>query len=94
MLYGARLPVIVHDAYTARLFRRLGTGPERDGYERWQFWLHTHLPVDGAYRRRHHAAIVVHCKLTCRTRPKCPSCPLLALCEFGQALVTPHDAGA
>lgn len=84
LLYGARLPVIVHDAYTARLFRRLGTGPERDSYERWQSWLNAHLPVDGVYRRAHHAAIVVHCKLTCRTRPKCIECPLLSLCAFGQ----------
>jgi endonuclease-3 related protein len=82
LLYGARAPVIVHDAYTARLMRRLGLGPERDTYESWQSWLDARLPKDGAYRRRHHAAIVVHCKETCRTRPKCHVCPLAAVCAF------------
>jgi endonuclease-3 related protein len=86
LLYGARVPVIVHDAYTARLMRRLGLGPERDGYERWQAWLDARLPADGAYRRRQHAAIVAHCKETCRTRPKCSVCPLASICAFREAV--------
>jgi endonuclease-3 related protein len=82
LLYGARAPVLVHDAYTARLMRRLGLGPARDSYESWQSWLDVRLPKDGDYRRRHHAAIVVHCKETCRTRPKCHICPLATVCAF------------
>ena len=39
LLYAARAPVTVPDAYTVRLCRRLGLGPERDGYDRWQAWL-------------------------------------------------------
>ena len=82
LLYAARQPAIVHDAYTARLFRRLGLGPERDGYDRWRDWLDAHLPLDAAYRGAHHAAIVVHCKERCRVRPKCDGCPVRALCNF------------
>lgn len=82
LLYGARASVVVHDAYTARLVRRLGLGPDRDGYDRWQAWLDARLPADATYRRRHHAAIVIHCKETCRTRPKCGICPLAAVCAF------------
>lgn len=88
MLYGAKHPAIVFDAYTQRLMRRLGTGPERDGYNVWRAWLSERLPLDAVYRGRHHAAIVVHCKELCRTRPKCASCPLIEVCPFGQANLT------
>ena len=84
-LYAARQPVIVHDAYTARLNRRIGIGPERDGYEAWRTWLDARLPADLDYRRRDHAAIVVHCKETCRVKPRCEVCPLADLCEFNKA---------
>ena len=83
-LYAARQPVVVHDAYTARLCRRLGTGPEGDSYEAWRVWLDAVLPRELAYRARNHAAIVVHCKETCRAKPKCAACPLTDICEYAQ----------
>jgi endonuclease III-like uncharacterized protein len=43
------------------------------------------LPVDLRYRQRNHAAIVVHCKELCRTKPKCETCPLREICEFYSA---------
>jgi endonuclease-3 related protein len=82
MLYGARLPAVVHDAYTARLMRRLGYGPQGDHYDTWRAWLDELLPGDAAYRRAHHAAITVHCKELCRVRPHCERCPLRDLCSF------------
>jgi endonuclease-3 related protein len=82
LLYAARAPVTVHDAYTQRLFRRLGLGPESGRYDRWQAWLDARLPVETAYRRAHHAAIVIHCKETCRARPRCDACVLRDLCSF------------
>jgi endonuclease-3 related protein len=84
MLYAARQPVVVHDAYTARLYRRLGAGPEGARYEDWRTWLDATLPPGLEYRRRDHAAIVVHCKERCRVKPKCPGCPLLEICPYGQ----------
>jgi endonuclease III related protein len=84
-LYAAHLPVVVHDAYTDRLCRRLGIGPEGKSYETWRAWLHATLPDDLEFRYRNHAAIVVHCKETCRVKPKCSSCPLADLCAFAQA---------
>ena len=86
LLYGARQPAIVHDAYTARLMRRLGLGPERDAYLIWREWLDKRLPVNAAYRRAHHAGIVVHSKEICRAKPKCGGCPLLELCVFGKEM--------
>ena len=82
-LYAAHHPVVVHDAYTARLCRRLGTGPEGGSYEAWRAWLDATLPEDRDFRFRNHAAIVVHCKETCRAKPKCGACPLQDLCEYG-----------
>jgi endonuclease-3 related protein len=82
MLYAARLPAIVHDAYTARLMRRLGLGPDGERYDTWRNWLDALLPQDAAYRGAHHAAIVVHCKELCRVRPKCGLCPLADVCRY------------
>jgi endonuclease-3 related protein len=86
LLYAARQPVIVHDAYTARLCRRLGIGPERDSYDAWRTWLDELLPRDLSYRQRAHAAIVVHCKATCRVTPRCSECPIVDICEFASAV--------
>lgn len=81
-LYAARHPVVVHDAYTARLCRRLGTGPEGNSYEAWRSWLDATLPRSWDYRFRNHAAIVVHCKELCRVKPRCEACPLADICAF------------
>jgi endonuclease-3 related protein len=87
LLYAARRPVVVHDAYTARLHRRLGEGPEGDRYEDWRGWLDTTLPHDLDYRMRDHAAIVIHSKELCRAVPKCGLCPLLDLCPHGRSVM-------
>jgi endonuclease-3 related protein len=81
-LYAARQPVVVHDAYTARLCRRLGAGPEGNSYESWRAWLDEVLPRSFRFRARNHAAIVVHCKETCRVKPHCDACPLAEICDF------------
>lgn len=90
-LYGARHPVVVHDAYTARLCRRLGIGPEGDAYETWRAWLDATLPRYLNYRARNHAAIVVHCKELCRVKPKCSACPLSDMCEYARAHIGPKS---
>ena len=82
VLYAAKHPGVVHDAYTARLCGRLGIGPGTNRYEDWRAWLEATLPYDLDYRRRNHAAIVVHCKELCRTKPRCDACPLRDICEY------------
>lgn len=84
VLYAARRPVFVIDAYTVRLFRRLGLGPGGDGYETWQRWFEERLRHDTDLYRRYHAAIVLHCKNTCRARPRCQECVLLDTCPTGE----------
>jgi endonuclease-3 related protein len=85
VLYASKQLMKVHDAYTQRLMRRLGLGPERDGYAAWARWLADRLPADVRHYQLFHAGIVVHCKETCRAVPKCAQCPLLDICGYGKA---------
>lgn len=90
--YAARQPAFAADAYSMRLFGRLGLGPvESQDYHRWQRWVLGALDgaaPDGWGERdllaRYHALIVMHCKHTCtKNRPKCGECSLLERCEYG-----------
>lgn len=87
LLYAARRPVFAVDAYARRLFRRLGLGPQDDSYDAWQRWFEERIPGDVGVYRRFRAGIVLHCKETCRARPRCPGCCLLDICPTGQASV-------
>jgi endonuclease-3 related protein len=88
LLYAADKPVVVHDAYTQRICRRIGIGPAGDRYADWRAWQDESLPRDLELRRRFHAAVVLHGKTTCRVRPRCASCPLAELCAFGRAALS------
>ena len=84
-LYAAGRRLFVIDAYTRRLFRRIGIGPIADTYDAWQRMFHEAL---GAYAtvdefRRFHAHIVLHSKHRCRATPRCDGCVLQARCAAG-----------
>jgi endonuclease-3 related protein len=80
-LYAAGHRVFVIDAYTRRVFRRIGMGPEGDGYEDWRLWFEASLPdADATVFQRYHAWIVLHAKAVCRPRPLCARCPLIEMC--------------
>jgi endonuclease-3 related protein len=85
MLYGAGTPVFIIDAYTQRLFRRVGSGPKAERYADWQHYFEEPLPADAELFQRYHAVIVLHGKACCRAKPLCAGCPLLDLCPTGQA---------
>lgn len=88
LCYAAAREVMVVDAYTARLFRRLGLGPEADSYDAWQRWLAAEAAADPRWRGaerlgRAHALIVLHAKHCCRKRaPRCGECLLRGRCAF------------
>ena len=86
LLHAARRAVFVVDAYTVRLFRRLGHGPKGSRYDTWQRWFQERLPEDRELYRRYHAAIVLHGKETCRARPLCVGCCLLEVCATGREM--------
>ncbi len=81
--YAAKQPAMVVDAYTARMFSRLGMGPaEQAGYRPWQQWMEGLVEPDRDLRARYHALVVMHCKHLCRKRaPKCGECELAGGCS-------------
>ena len=87
LLYAAGRPVFVIDAYTRRVFSRLGFTPDADTYDGWQRLFTDELPADARLFNEYHALIVRLGKDVCRKRPLCAECPLLPVCPTGQAPV-------
>lgn len=85
LLYALSKPSFVIDAYTRRLFKRLGVMPESEAYSAYQRIFIDNLPEDTALFAEYHALIVQHCKEACRTTPMCEGCCLLSVCPTGQA---------
>jgi endonuclease-3 related protein len=79
-LYAAGLPLFVVDAYTRRLFARLGLLSGREPYDGIQRWFMERLPGDAELFGDYHAQIVRVGKEYCRARPSCGRCPLDDLC--------------
>ena len=81
LLYGFERPVFVVDAYTRRLFTRLGHGwMEKAPYSEVQEFFMNELPPDSDLYNEFHALVVVHCKDTCKKRPLCSGCCLSSSC--------------
>lgn len=81
LLYAFERPVFVVDAYTRRLFRRLGLIAGDEGYEQIRRRVEAALGPDRACFNEYHALIVRHAKEVCRARrPACGDCPLSARC--------------
>jgi len=86
VLYAAKQPAFVIDAYTQRLMSRLGQGPATTDYGEWQRFFVERLEPDRDLWARYHALIVLHCKHLCRKRaPKCGECLLAEECGFSGA---------
>jgi endonuclease-3 related protein len=80
VLYAAGLPLFVIDAYTRRVFGRLGLIRGDEGYDEVQRRFMDDLPPDPVLFNDYHAQIVLHAKEICRPRPRCGLCPLDFLC--------------
>ena len=80
LLYAGDRPTFVVDAYTRRLFQRLGLLPESAGYDQTRALFMKHLPQDAALFNEYHAQIVEQCKQFCRKKPLCSGCPLFDSC--------------
>ncbi len=85
-LYAAGRPAFVVDAYTKRIFARLGhfaasKNGDRD-YLALQESLTAHLPEDVALFNEYHALLVRLGHTCCRPTPNCGECPLRAVCPY------------
>ena len=85
VLYCARQPAFVIDAYTMRVFGRLGFSAGPGSYGDWQRFFEDRLPHDPAAWAEWHSLIVLHAKHLClKRRPKCADCSLAPRCLFAQ----------
>jgi endonuclease-3 related protein len=80
LLYALDLPSFVVDAYTRRIFTRLGLLRGDETYAGIQAAFVAHLPLDRALYNEYHALIVHLGKHHCRPRPRCAGCPLREAC--------------
>jgi endonuclease-3 related protein len=79
-LYAAGVPLFVVDAYTRRVFSRLGLVRGDESYDTLQRFFMDALPADADLFNDYHAQIVTLAKSVCRPRPSCARCPLESRC--------------
>ena len=85
LLYAFDRPVFVIDAYTRRLFSRLGFIAGDEAYDAIRLAIEAELGPDVELYNEFHALIVLHAKAVCRVRPRCGDCQLRAHCPVGRA---------
>ncbi len=76
ILYAARKPVFVVDAYTFRVMERHGLVSGPCSYDELQEIFLRNLKEDTDLFSEYHALIVRLCKTYCLRSPKCQKCPL------------------
>jgi endonuclease-3 related protein len=77
ILYAARRPLFVADAYTRRVLARHGFVSDAADYDQTQEFLHAHLPPDTSLFNEFHALLVAVGKKHCKPQsPRCAGCPL------------------
>ena len=84
LLYAAGKPVFVIDAYTRRIFSRIGLAPDGNSYGAYQALFMDNLPPDAGLFNEYHALLVRLGKDVCRKKPHCLKCCLGSLCRFNR----------
>ncbi|MHB9089838.1 MAG: hypothetical protein ACYC7H_00315 [Chloroflexota bacterium] len=79
-LYAGDHPLFVVDAYTRRIFTRLGLVNAKATYGEVQAFFMDNLPPDVPLFNEYHALIVAHGKDVCQKRPKCGECAIAKMC--------------
>lgn len=81
LLYAAKRPVFVIDAYTRRVLLRHGLCGEKTRYDELARLFTDSLPADAKLFNEYHALIVRLGKEHCKTKPECSGCPLEGFAE-------------
>ncbi|MDH5778399.1 MAG: endonuclease III domain-containing protein [Gammaproteobacteria bacterium] len=85
LLYAFNRPVFIIDAYTRRLFKRLGHIDGDEHYESLREFFQQGLSREKDIVQlfnEYHALIVIHAKDYCKTKPRCEDCCLQKECDF------------
>lgn len=81
LLYAAARPSFVVDAYTRRIFQRIGLLQGNEAYDEIRRMFMQHLPEEVAIYNEYHAQIVQLAKTCCRKKiTLCAECPLEQAC--------------
>ena len=86
LLYALGAPTFVVDAYTRRVFSRVGLVDESIGYDELQSLFLDTLPENIQMYKEYHALIVVLGKDICKPKPRCDRCPIRPVCGFGDGV--------
>ncbi len=81
LLYACEKSEFVVDAYTKRIFNRLGL-IKTENYQEIQNFFQNNLPKDVKLYQEFHALIVEHAKRFCKKEPECGKCPLKGHCKY------------
>ncbi len=95
ILYAARQPIFVIDAYTRRIGARLGLSHDKASYDELQQMFMGHLPHDEPLFNEYHALLVALGKKYCTKRaPRCIECPLRDICMTGKKVLEHQELKA
>ncbi|MGS0764215.1 endonuclease III domain-containing protein [Syntrophomonas curvata] len=83
LLYAGDKLTFVVDAYTKRIFHRLGLTGEAVSYQEMQEFMEDNVPPDLYIYNEYHALLVGlgagYCK---KSKPRCQECPILNFCKY------------
>ena len=81
LLYAFKKPYFVVDAYTKRIFSRIGICRQDIKYDELQLFFHKNLQKDAKLFNEYHALIVELGKQFCTKKPKCKDCIIKNHCK-------------
>ncbi len=82
ILYAAKKPTFVIDAYTRRILSRLGLCESNISYKGLQSLFIDNLPQGIRLYYEYHALLVRCAQQHCRKNPLCEGCPLSPICRY------------
>ncbi len=82
ILYAAKKPIFVIDAYTHRIMDHLGLNSDFGNYATLQALFMDNLPHNESIFNEYHALFVRHGKESCRKTPACNDCCLSEMCHY------------
>ncbi|NPV00350.1 MAG: hypothetical protein HPY53_03105 [Brevinematales bacterium] len=91
LLYGLGMPVFVVDAYTRRIFSRMGAVDKDAEYDTIRAYFEKYTDNDILLYREFHALIVEQGKDVCKNKPRCELCVLKKLCPSSNGGKNPAE---
>lgn len=82
ILYAAKKPVFVIDAYTKRIYSRIFGIKKESGYDELQQIFMKELNADEKLFNEYHALLVELGKNICKKKPLCGKCPINEMCNY------------